>query len=197
MPDVRRTVTQKMNWMDLQVGDLISDNGIQFVVISREGNQAIIQQYDQIENHVFNEDGSNEYKGSDLEKYVQGEYKKKFSAEFLQRCGDFFILPEEMYEENEYLKDPKNRIRYDSEGHSTWYWTSSPNVGYANGVRYINPTGNVIGNYAYNGYGVAPACVLNLGICESAPTGAPEADSNTALLTEIRDLLVEITKAVY
>lgn len=120
MPDVRRTVTQNMEWMDLQVGDIFQVDEINFIVIDRDGNNAVIQQYDHVKEHVFNDDNTNKYEGSDLQKYVLGEYK-----------------------------------------------------------------------YAYSSLGVAPACRIHLESMESAPTGAAD-----DVLTEIRDLLTQIAKAV-
>ena len=160
MLTIKRVEEKQIDLMDLQVGDLISDNGIQFIVISREGEQAIIQQYDHVEDYVFNKDGSNVYKGSDLQKYVQNEYRKQFSEDFLKHCGEFYILTKEMFYENEFLGIPKNRIRYDSNGYGTWYWTASPLVGDGSNVRIISPYGNVSNYGAGSSNGVAPACVV-------------------------------------
>ena len=117
MPDVRRTVTQNMEWMDLQVGDIFHVDEINFIVIDRDGNNAVIQQYDHVKEHVFNNDNTNKYEGSDLQKYVLGEYKEQFSKEFLQRIdGDFFILSMEDFEKYPFLNNKLNRIRLDADG---------------------------------------------------------------------------------
>lgn len=192
MPDVRRTVTQNMEWMDLQVGDIFHVDEINFIVIDRDGNNAVIQQYDHVKEHVFNDDNTNKYEGSDLQKYVLGEYKEQFSKEFLQRIdGDFFILSMEDFEKYPFLNNKLNRIRLDEDGDPTWYWTASPGVGDGSSVRNVYPAGHISGYYAYSSYGVAPACRIHLESMESAPTGAAD-----DVLTEIRDLLTQIVKAV-
>lgn len=192
MPDVRRTVTQNMEWMDLQVGDIFQVDEINFIVIDRDGNNAVIQQYDHVKEHVFNDDNTNKYEGSDLQKYVLGEYKEQFSKEFIQRIdGDFFILSMEDFKKYPFLNSKFNRIRLDEEGDPTWWWTATPYVGTGNIVRYVNTDGYVISYVAINSYGVAPACRIHLEFMESAPTGAAD-----DVLTEIRDLLTQIAKAV-
>lgn len=143
MPDVRRTVKQNMEWMDLQ-------------------------------------------------KYVLGEYKEQLSKEFLQRIdGDFFILSMEDFEKYPFLNNKFNRIRLDEEGDPIWWWTASPRVGYGNNVRNVHADGYIDGSYAGNSTGVAPACRIHLESIESAPAGAAD-----DVLTEIRDLLTQIAKAV-
>lgn len=192
MPDVRRTVKQNMKWMDLQVGDIFQVDEINFIVIDRDGNNAVIQQYDHVKEHVFNDDNTNKYEGSDLQKYVLGEYKEQFSKEFLQRVdGNFFILSMEDFEKYPFLNNKFNRIRLDEEGDPTWWWTASPYVGNGNSVRYVSAGGGIYNVYAGNSVGVAPACRIHLESTESAPTGA--ADN---VLTEIRDLLTQIAKVV-
>lgn len=192
MPDVRRTVTQNMEWMDLQVGDIFHVDEINFIVIDRDGNNAVIQQYDHVKEHVFNDDNTNKYEGSDLQKYVLGEYKEQFSKEFLQRIdGNFFILSMEDFEKYPFLNNKLNRIRLDEDGDPTWYWTASPYVGSGHSVRGVYTDGSVYYSDAYGSYGVAPACRIHLESMESAPTGAAD-----DVLTEIRDLLTQIVKAV-
>lgn len=192
MPDVRRTVKQNMEWMDLQVGDIFHVDEINFIVIDRDGNNAVIQQYNHVKEHVFNDDNTNKYEGSDLQKYVLGGYKEQFSKEFIQRIdGDFFILSMEDFEKYPFLNNKFNRIRLDEEGDPTWWWTATPYVGYGSSVRYISPAGGVSGYDAGSSNGVAPACRIHLESIESAPAGAAD-----DVLTEIRDLLTQIAKAV-
>lgn len=192
MPDVRRTVTQNMEWMDLQVGDIFQVDEINFIVIDRDGNNAVIQQYDHVKEHVFNDDNTNKYEGSDLQKYVLGGYKEQFSKEFIQRIdGDFFILSKEDFEKYPFLNNKFNRIRLDEEGDPTWWWTASPSVGNGDSVRYVGPAGSIYSYDASSSGGVAPACRIHLESMESAPAGAAD-----DVLTEIRDLLTQIAKVV-
>ena len=52
-----------------------------------------------------------------------------------------------------------NRIKYRNGAAQNW-WLRSPNTSSSSFVRYVNTTGNVSGNYARNGSGVAPACCI-------------------------------------
>ncbi len=148
---------QKVETDSLQEGDLLTIDGVQWIVIKADGDDIKVQQYDHIEDHVFNEDNTNNYEGSDLQKYLE-EYRKKFRSRAL---GEFYILPEDAYE-NGFLSDPKNRIRFDEDGYATCYWTSTPHVGYGSYVRHILTSGIVCNNNAHFSLGVAPACKLNL-----------------------------------
>lgn len=53
-----------------------------------------------------------------------------------------------------------NRIKVNTSGTPYYWWLRSPNVGTGNGVRVINPAGNVNSHSANGSNGVAPACVI-------------------------------------
>lgn len=172
---------QQVETGSLQEGDLLTIDGVQWIVLKAEGEDITVQQYDHIEDHVFNEDGSNKYDGSDLQEFLK-EYRKRFKSKAL---GEFYILPVEAYEEG-FLSDPRNRIRFDEYGYAVWYWTASPYVGFGYIVRVIYTSGNVFNYSASSSYGVAPACKLNLASLIGTDRCREE------LLTEIRDLLQKI-----
>lgn len=162
MIDVKRMQQVSVEPSQLREGDLITVDGIQWVVIKADGGDVVVQQYDHIEDYVFNDDNTNEYEGSDLQEFVTGEYRERFTSELL---GDFFILPLEAYKNGgdyPFLQKPENRKRYDSDGFATFYWTSTPYVGLGSYVRSIYPPGSVSSYYANTSGGVAPACKLNL-----------------------------------
>lgn len=176
---------QQVETDSLQEGDLLTIDGVQWIVIKADGEDITVQQYDHIEDHVFNDDGSNKYEGSDLQEFLK-EYRKRFKSKAL---GEFYILPMEAYEDG-FLSDPRNRIRFNDNGYGTYYWTASPTVGIGNLVRGIFTSGSVVSYGAYISYGVAPACKLNL----ASLIGTDRCREK--LLTEIRDLLQKVAEAL-
>ena len=163
MINVKRTVTQEIEVTELQVGDIFEVCNISFIVIGREENIATIQQYDHVKNHVFNDNNSNQYEGSDLQEYVHGEYKEQFSKEFLQSLeGDFFILTLDDFDKYPFLNSRFNRIRLDEDGDPTWYWSASPCVDSSIYVHHVHPAGGITISNSGTSWGVAPACRINL-----------------------------------
>lgn len=53
-----------------------------------------------------------------------------------------------------------NRIKYQSNGTPYYWWLRTPNIGNANYVRYVNPSGAVISSFASSSVGLAPACCI-------------------------------------
>lgn len=148
----------------LEQGDRINIEGCDWKVLakatSKTGGVALIWKCTGLKDHVFNESGSNVYEGSDIQKYLQNEFREDLPEEMLQMVSDegFFLLKEE--EICEYMPREIDRIATDEDDCTTWYWTASPYVGHGYHVRYINPSG---GGYYYGAYyslGVAPACWL-------------------------------------
>ena len=169
---VIRTETVETEWTGIRKGDKFEVGGITFVVLDRPDDaHALIQQFDHLKDHVFNDDGGNKYEGSDVQRYLHTDYRDYLPADFLNAVeGDFFLLSED--EVLKYCPDELSRIRLDEEGCTTWWWTSTPYVGYGYGVRSVIPSGRVGNYYAIGSSGVAPACTINLASLESAPTGA-------------------------
>lgn len=71
------------------------------------------------------------------------------------------------------------------------WWTLTPwyidNVGYGYTVRYVYTSGAIHYTNAYNTYGVAPACIINLESLNQAPTGA---ESGTYIsIDQVTDLV--------
>lgn len=52
------------------------------------------------------------------------------------------------------------RKKYDAAGSVRCCWLRSPNPWYAHNERFVHPSGALDINYAYYGYGVAPACII-------------------------------------
>lgn len=145
----------------LEPGDLIEDNGVHWICIAKVGYTAVVQQYNRIKDHVFNENGSNVYEGSDLQRYVREEVTFTVSEEFRSHMdGDFFILSEDKYENMPFLQEPKNRIRLNEHGMPTWHWTASPLETFDEYVCGVHATGAIGIQSADRKQGVAPTCNL-------------------------------------
>lgn len=54
----------------------------------------------------------------------------------------------------------EHRMYFDNDGDARWYFTRSPNPGYACHVRLVSTDGSLYYYYASNGYGAVPACIL-------------------------------------
>ena len=139
-------------------GAEITINGCQWKVLDVEEDRILIWKYTGIEDHVFNGNWSNVYEGSDIQKYLQNEFKETMPEEL--REFDYFLLS--LDDIRKYLPREIDRICCDKDGDTVWWWTSTPHVGYGHTVRGIYPSGNVFGNDAYGSSGVAPACWIHL-----------------------------------
>lgn len=142
------------------VGDELEINGCKWRILDVQEDRILIWKFTGIEDKVFNENGSNTYEGSHIQKYLQDEFKKDLPDEMLQMVSaeGFFLLTMDQIEK--YMPTEMDRIAADADGYTTWWWTASPYVGIAHGVRYVYPAGNVYVSDASNRYGVAPACWL-------------------------------------
>ena len=147
----------------MQPGDIIRFRNQAWKMLDKteDGKECMMWKCDGIENHVFNTNGSNVYEGSDIQKYLQEDFRKTVPEEFDLIVDDngYFLLTVDQI--RKYMPEERDRIANDMDGRTTWYWTASPYVGYAYSVRGIYPAGYVNGHGALNSIGVAPACVLN------------------------------------
>ena len=143
-------------------GDEITAGGYMWRVLDIREDRILIWKHTGVEDHVFNEDNTNVYEGSDIQKYLQTEFRETVPEELLSMVDDegFFLLTLEQI--RKYLPKEIDRIAEDPDGYATWWWTSTPNVGSGSTVRYIHPSGYANSNHASNSYGVAPACWLTI-----------------------------------
>lgn len=120
---------------------------------------------------AYDEDGSNDWRKSSLRKYLNEEFVKNFDkGDLLPFVSDLtsddgmtdygtsedFVA---LLSDNLYRKYRKFMPKYD-----TWVWTITPwscLPGYAYTERYVHTSGALGSNYAFYGYGVAPACIFN------------------------------------
>ena len=146
----------------MKPGDEITTGGCMWRVLDVQEDRILIWKHTGITDHVFNENWSNVYEGSDIQKYLQAEFRETVPEELLSLVDDkgFFLLTLEQI--RKYLPKEIDRICCDSKGETDWWWTSTPYVGYGNFVRLIYASGYDSINNANNSYGVAPACWLTI-----------------------------------
>ena len=146
----------------MKPGDEITTGGCMWRVLDVQEDRVLIWKHTGVEDHVFNDNNSNVYEGSDIQKYLQAGFRETVQEELLSLVDDkgFFLLTLEQI--RKYLPKEIDRIAEDPDGYTTWWWTSTPNDGNGHGVRNIGTSGNVVNNYAVNCIGVAPACWLTI-----------------------------------
>ena len=146
----------------MKPGDEITTGGCMWRVLDVQEDRVLIWKHTGVEDHVFNDNNSNVYEGSDIQKYLQAEFRKTVPEELLSLVDDkgFFLLTLEQI--RKYLPKEIDRIAEDADGYTTWWWTSTPSVGGGNLVRYISTSGYVNNSLANSSHGVAPACWLTI-----------------------------------
>ena len=110
---------------------------------------------------AFNENGSNEYEGSDIQKYLRSEFVATLPEELKELAkgnGDAFLLSLE--EAKKYMPREIDRIVYDEQGETEWWWTRSAYRGYAYNTWYVYSSGYVHSHTASYATRFAPACGL-------------------------------------
>lgn len=155
-----RSVTKSIDKQNMNIGDELIINGCKWRILDVQEDRILIWKFTGIEDRVFNKDGSNTYEGSDIQKYLQDEFKKDLPDEMLQMVGPegFFLLT--MDQVMQYMPTQMDRIAADADGCTTWWWTASPLVGSGHGVRGVITGGYVSNGDALYSGGVAPACWL-------------------------------------
>ena len=146
----------------MKPGDEITTGGCMWRVLDVQEDRVLIWKHTGVEDHVFNDNNSNVYEGSDIQKYLQAEFRETVPEELLSLVDDkgFFLLTLEQI--RKYLPKEIDRIAEDADGYTTWWWTSTPLVGHGHYVRSITTSGNVHYILAHYSIGVAPACWLTI-----------------------------------
>lgn len=159
---IKRITEMEAELKDLQVGDRITLGDAEWKVLDIQDGKALIWKSTKITDHVFNENGSNVYEGSDIQRYLQEDFPETMPVDIIDDVTEegFFLLTVEQI--RKYMPNEIDRIATDEEDQTTWYWTASPYVGSGSYVRYINPAGNVYSSNANKSTGVAPACWIHL-----------------------------------
>lgn len=163
-----------------QVGDILMIGDIAHVIIGMDVEEGFahsmtVQRHDKIRDHVFAENGRNDYGKSDVRAYLNGEYKDELPEEFVEAVkpvqidsmeGEdlFFLLSFDDLD----LEDSKypfyhsraNRTHYDEDGFAAWWWLRGPYTGNSYYARLVYTTGNILYYDANYSSGVAPACII-------------------------------------
>ena len=160
--NIKRIVEMEVDRKDLQIGDKMQIKDSLWKVLDIQDGKALIWKCTNITDHVFNRNGSNEYEGSDIQRYLQEDFPETMTVEILEDVTKegFFLLTEDQI--RKYMPKELDRIATDENDQTTWYWTASPVVGYGYSVRYIGPAGDVNVSSAHYSSGVAPACWIHL-----------------------------------
>ena len=146
----------------IRPGDELTIGDCKWRVLDVQKDRVLIWKHTGVDDHVFNENNSNVYEGSDIQKYLQAGFRETVPEELLSLVDDkgFFLLTLEQI--RKYLPKEIDRIAEDADGYTTWWWTSTPSVGFGSNVRSINTSGYVSRSNAHNSNGVAPACWLTI-----------------------------------
>ena len=159
---IKRITEIEVEQNQLMVGDRIIIADAEWRVLDIQDGKALIWKSTKIEDHVFNENNSNVYEGSDIQRYLQEDFPETMPVDIMEDVTEegFFLLTVEQI--RKYMPKELDRIATDEGDRTTWYWTASPNVGCGYGVLLVNPAGYIGSNSAYYSHGVAPACWINL-----------------------------------
>lgn len=110
----------------------------------------------------INASGSNEYEGSDMQKYLREEFPETVPQELREVVTEegFFLLSLE--EIKKYMPRPADRVFVNEDRETNWWWTRSAYRGYAYFTWYVSTGGYVYGYTAGCALRCAPACRIKL-----------------------------------
>ena len=160
---------------DARIGDILHIdllNGVtaEFAVIGKDTDGAdtiTIQQITKCKISPFDRNDSNEYDGSDAQKYCTGEWLNNLPEGLRSRVvGIPFLLSKEEVKSGEkypFYKDTRNWLKMNTDGEIDWWWTRSASRGNGCYVWSVGPSGYVgYGNAAYGSFALAPACAISV-----------------------------------
>lgn len=155
-----------------QAGERFTRGGIEFVALGMEqgGVLAIVSELLE-EEMPLDISNKNDWRTSSLRIYLNEEYLEQFNrGDLLPFVSDLtsddgmknygtaedyvFLLSCDLY----------RKYRESVPRFNNWWWTLTPwtcNPSYASDARIVNSSGEVSSSNAYNGNGVAPACLFN------------------------------------
>ena len=142
-------------------GDLLQIGDSDWKVLeSTPGDLFIWKAHGPGEDIAFNENGSNKYEGSDLQKYAREIFTETVPAELREMVTEEGFFPLSLEEVKKYLPTEGERIHTDENGDTCWLWTRSANRGTANYPWHVTSSGGVYTSYASSANRFAPACHL-------------------------------------
>lgn len=144
----------------LKAGDELEIKGALWRVLEAEPGKTVIWKHTDCEYHVFNENGSNVYEGSDVQKYLKEADKELLGEEIaMMLTGDLQLLSLE--EVKKWLPAESERIVTDKDGETWHWWLRSPNPSYCGYVRFCTSSGAIYNYIANHTYGaVAPMGII-------------------------------------
>lgn len=159
---IKRITEMEVEQNQLMIGDRITIADAEWRVLDIQDGKALIWKSTKIEDHVFNENNSNVYEGSDIQRYLQEDFPETMPVDIMEDVTEegFFLLTVEQI--RKYMPKELDRIATDEDDRTTWYWTASPFVGYGYHVRGVYPAGSIYVGNACSSNGVAPACWIHL-----------------------------------
>lgn len=145
----------------IATGDELMIDGSLWRVLRIKDGKALIWKHTGLDQEsVFNENNSNVYEGSDLEKAMKALPVPEELNGLITEGGFFALSIEEI---KELLPTENDRVAIDKKGNTVWWWTRSgrrSNGSYAWGVC---PSGYVSGSHcAYYSFTLAPACEISI-----------------------------------
>ena len=146
----------------LEKGDLLEIEDRTWKVLNAVPGEAFIWQCrGPMDEVAFSESGSNEYEGSDIQRYARDQFPALVPAELREMVTDEGFFPLSIEEIRKYLPTEVERIAADENGETAWYWLRSAIRGNAYFTWSVMSSGYVGGTYANSVAGrFAPACHL-------------------------------------
>ena len=167
---VIRKVEQETNWEEIKEkvragqftpGDEIEIDGALWRVLDSKAGDVFIWKHTGIEQAVaFNDNGSNEYEGSDIQAYARGEFLNEVPPELRALVSEQGFFPLSIDEVRRYLPTEGDRIAVDDGGETVWWWTRGAYRSNAYSVWNVYASGYVSGYDASFASRFAPACHL-------------------------------------
>ena len=140
--------------------ELMIDGSLWRVLRIKDGKALIWKHTGLDQESVFNENNSNVYEGSDLEKAMKALPVPEELNGLITEGGFFALSIEEI---KELLPTENDRVAIDKEGNTVWWWTRS---GYRSSGNYawrVHPSGYGSYHYcAYYSFTLAPACEISI-----------------------------------
>lgn len=145
----------------LEKGDLLEIEDRTWKVLNAVPGETFIWQCrGPMDEVVFNEIGSNEYEGSDIQRYARDRFPAMVPEGLREMVTDEGFFPLSIEEIRKYLPTEVERIAADENGETAWYWLRSAPRGLAYITWYVRSSGAVYSYYASSAHRFAPACHL-------------------------------------
>ena len=145
----------------IATGDELMIDGSLWRVLRIKDGKALIWKHTGLDQEsVFNENNSNVYEGSDLEKAMKALPVPEELNGLITEGGFFALSIEEI---KELLPTENDRVAIDKEGNTVWWWTRSADRSLGLKAWNVSPSGGVYDSYAANNsLALAPACEISI-----------------------------------